>query len=101
MDWKIFLYVFLIFVFLIFIKISRFRVNGKKILSLPLRILFALFFPLLLVVLLVFSSVFFLFLFIFLVFLFFFFVLGRIRLYSRKKKNVSDDIITVHRVKRK
>lgn len=90
--------VFLVVVFIIFLKMSSLRINGKNIVSLPLRILLALIFPIILVLIIVFSSVVLLFVLgvlfvLFLISLVVFFI----RRFSRRKEY--EDVIVIKRKK--
>jgi hypothetical protein len=82
----------------IFLKLSSITINGKKIMSLPMRVIISLLFPIFLVLLFVFSSVLIL-LVIGIVFVAFFvgFVLYFFRKFSRKKEY--EDVIVIKRKK--
>jgi len=54
---EIVIYIFLIISAYIFAKMSRIEINGIKLIGLKYRILLALFFPIILVLIIVFSSV--------------------------------------------
>lgn len=96
MAWKILLYIFLIIAFLIFLKLSTIQINGRKMISLPIRVILALMFPLFLVLIIFFGSLLLLFILaIFLVALVFFF-LGKSQIFYKKSK----EPIVIHKVKR-
>lgn len=104
MFWTILFYLFLILVFLVFLRFSTLKINGKKIISFPMRIVLSLLFPLILILVALFGSLMFLFimallLIAFLVFLLLFFI-GRIRVLY-KKENIDDkNRVVIHSVKK-
>ncbi len=102
MFWKILLYLFLIIAFLIFLKLSTLKINGKRVVNLPMRIAIALLFPLFFVLIAVFGSLLFLFvislvlvaLLLFLLLLF----IGKVQVFYKKKKMGP---VVLHKVKKK
>ncbi len=105
MFWTIIFYLFLIIVFLVFLKLSTLKVNGRQVLSGPTRFVIALIFPLILVLVALFSSMLLLFvmalLLISLLVFFILFLLGRIKILYRKPKVNSPVVIHSVRKKRK
>lgn len=57
MEWlKVILYIFLLIAFLVFVKLDDIKVKGRKLFSFQHRLLFALAFPILLVMIVLFGS---------------------------------------------
>ena len=105
MFWTIIFYLFLVLVFIVFLRLSTIKINGRKMISFPMRIMLALIFPLILVLVAFFGSLLFLFvmaliLIALLVFLILFFV-GKMRLQIRKNKVDDMNRVVVHSVKKK
>ncbi|MSR85975.1 hypothetical protein EXS74_01100 [Candidatus Woesearchaeota archaeon] len=104
MIWTILFYLFLILVFLVYLKLSTFRLNGKKILHFPMRVALALIFPLIFILVALFSSLLLLFvmallLIALLLFLILFFI-GRVQIFSKKSKVSSRNTVIIQKVKK-
>lgn len=98
MIWKILVGIFLVLAFLMFLRLSSLKINGKRILSLPLRVLVALVFPVIFVLVFIFSSMVLLFVLgiLFLIFMISL-VVFFIRKFSRRKEY--EDVIVIKRKK--
>lgn len=61
MFWTLLFYLFLIIVFIVFLKLGNFRINGRRVITWPMRFTIAIVFPLIVVLVALFSSIFLLF----------------------------------------
>ena len=106
MLWTILFFLFLLVVFLVFLKLSLLRINGRRVMNLPLRVTLALVFPLILVLVALFGSLLFLFLMalvlLALVVFLLLFLLGKTQLFFWKvRQRKGGSAFTVHRVSKK
>lgn len=103
MFWTLLFYLFLILVFLVFLKLSTIKVRGKPVFNWPMRFTLALVFPLILLLVALFSSIFLLFvmalLLISLLVFFLLFLIGKIRILTLKPRE--GDAIVIHSVRKK
>lgn len=105
MDWKIVFYVFLIIAFLVFLKLSTIKVNGNKVLGWSWRIILALIFPLVLILVILFGSLIVLGVMVFLLVLFLIFLglffLRKFKLIYKTEKVDEHNRVVIHSVKKK
>ena len=100
MFWTLLFYLFLVMVFVVFLRLSKVKFHGKRVFNWPMRFTISLFFPLVFVLVALFSSIFLLFvmalLLICLLVFFILFLLGRVQ-----RIIVMQEPVVVHKVKKK